>query len=227
MNTQSPDFQRLAELLPSGANLAFVEEIFAAFQDDPASAPPEWRAYFEQLTQSETANGSNGAANGHATNGANGSSTRSANGHAANGTNGQAANGQTTNGHIQLGPTFAPSSIFNPQSLQNGTTAPKENPATSQGTATYLQTPHASGSSSAQEIKTSQERVGQLIRAFRVRGHMIAQLDPLGLPRPIPTELEMSYYGFEDADLDRPFAAEESLGGVQPLRDILDHLRDT
>jgi 2-oxoglutarate dehydrogenase E1 component len=235
MNTQSPDFQRLAELLPSGANLAFVEEIFAAFQDDPASAPPAWRAYFEQLTQSETANGSNGAANGHATNGANGSSTRPANGRAANGTNGtngqaangQAANGRTTNGHIQLGPTFAPSSIFNPQSLQNGTTAPKENPATSQGTATYLQTPHASGSSSAQEIKTSQERVGQLIRAFRVRGHMIAQLDPLGLPRPSLAELELSYYGFEDADLDRPFAAEESLGGVQPLRDILDHLRDT
>jgi 2-oxoglutarate dehydrogenase E1 component len=138
--------------------------------------------------------------------------------------------------HIQLGPSFKPSSIFNPtphrgtdststNSVANG--ASKNGAATSQGGAAYLQSPHDAGSSSAQEIKASQERVGQLIRAYRVRGHMIAQLDPLGLPRSVPPELELEFYGFSEADLDRPFAAEESLGGVQPLRDILDRLRNT
>ncbi len=199
--------------LPADINLAFVEELYEAFLQNPDSAPAEWRLYFEQLQREENGESSTR------------SSTNGANGHANGATNG---NG---NGHqsFRIGPSFTPSSIFNPNVAtsstrsSNGTVAP----ATSQGGAAYLNTSHASNSDSAQEIKRSQERVGQLIRAHRVRGHMIAQLDPLGLPRPAHDELTLEYYGFSDADLDRPFAAEESLGGVQPLRDILDRLRDT
>jgi len=40
-----------------------------------------------------------------------------------------------------------------------------------------------------------QERVDQLIRAYRVRGHRTAWLDPLGSePAPFP-ELQLSHYG--------------------------------
>ena len=33
-------------------------------------------------------------------------------------------------------------------------------------------------------IAVLQDRVDQLVRAYRVRGHLVAQIDPLGLPRP-------------------------------------------
>lgn len=48
-----------------------------------------------------------------------------------------------------------------------------------------------------------QERVDQLIRNYRVRGHMIACLDPLDQPRSEPPELHPEFYGFSAADLDR------------------------
>jgi 2-oxoglutarate dehydrogenase E1 component len=44
-----------------------------------------------------------------------------------------------------------------------------------------------------------------LIRTYRVRGHLLADLDPLGLSRQeMPADLTPEYYGFTDADLDRP-----------------------
>ena len=52
-------------------------------------------------------------------------------------------------------------------------------------------------------IASLQNRVNQLVRHYRVRGHNIAALDPLGLPRPVPPELELDFFGFSEADLDR------------------------
>jgi 2-oxoglutarate dehydrogenase E1 component len=47
-------------------------------------------------------------------------------------------------------------------------------------------------------------RALQLIRAYRVRGHLEADLDPLGLDRrPPQPELDYKSYGFAEADLDR------------------------
>src|SRR5262249_49531770 len=42
-----------------------------------------------------------------------------------------------------------------------------------------------------------------LFRSFRARGHLAAQVDPLGAPRPMPRDLEHAYFGFTEADLDR------------------------
>ena len=43
-----------------------------------------------------------------------------------------------------------------------------------------------------------------LIRTYRVRGHLAADLDPLGLTqRELPADLTPAYHGFADADLDR------------------------
>eukprot|EP00898_Chlorokybus_atmophyticus_P002539 jgi/Chlat1/3286/Chrsp22S03535 len=45
-----------------------------------------------------------------------------------------------------------------------------------------------------------------LVRAYQVQGHMIANLDPLGLTQPkMPAELDPALYGFSDADMDRKF----------------------
>src|SRR5438270_2536621 len=48
-------------------------------------------------------------------------------------------------------------------------------------------------------------RAIQLIRAYRVIGHREANLDPLKLnpPKPLP-QLQPSFYGFAEGDLDRP-----------------------
>jgi len=48
-------------------------------------------------------------------------------------------------------------------------------------------------------------RAMQLIRAYRVRGHLEARLDPLGLQIPKPhKDLDPATYGFSSGDLDRP-----------------------
>src|SRR5918993_6032037 len=48
-------------------------------------------------------------------------------------------------------------------------------------------------------------RAMMLIRTYRVRGHLAADLDPLGLAkRDIPADLTPAYHGFTEADLDRP-----------------------
>src|SRR5256885_14767997 len=57
--------------------------------------------------------------------------------------------------------------------------------------------PGTTGNGHAVEEATGailQERVDQLIRNYRVRGHMAAQLDPLGLARPTPPELALEFY---------------------------------
>jgi 2-oxoglutarate dehydrogenase E1 component len=73
-----------------------------------------------------------------------------------------------------------------------------------------------------------QERVDQLIRNYRVRGHMAARVDPLARPRPTPPELDSEFYGFTETDMDRRFACEAMCkGDTLPLREIIARLRDT
>ena len=56
-------------------------------------------------------------------------------------------------------------------------------------------------------------RVIMLIRAYRVRGHLIAKLDPLGLAHEAThPELDYRTYGFTDEDLDREFYLDYVLG---------------
>ncbi|WP_353204677.1 2-oxoglutarate dehydrogenase E1 component [Sphingomonas sp.] len=70
-------------------------------------------------------------------------------------------------------------------------------------------------------------RAMMLIRTYRVRGHLAANLDPLGLSKhPRPDDLSTEYHGFSDADLDRPIY----LGGTMGLqwttvRELVDTLR--
>jgi 2-oxoglutarate dehydrogenase E1 component len=73
-----------------------------------------------------------------------------------------------------------------------------------------------------------QDRVDQLIRAYRVRGHRIARLDPLGRPVEPQPELDPAYYGLEEADMNRVFSSRTIPGrGELSLREILEHLRST
>jgi 2-oxoglutarate dehydrogenase E1 component len=101
-------------------------------------------------------------------------------------------------------PSFKPWSIFNPPSASNGG-------VTEEATTALLQ-----------------ERVDQLIRNYRVRGHMAAQIDPLGIPRATPPDLDLEFYGLTDADMNRRFACQAMCGGgTMTLGEILDRLRNT
>jgi 2-oxoglutarate dehydrogenase E1 component len=73
-----------------------------------------------------------------------------------------------------------------------------------------------------------QYRVNQLVRNYRVRGHNIAAVDPLGRPRPIPPELEISFYGFSGQDMERPVHCELFPSNrTLTVREILQQLQDT
>jgi 2-oxoglutarate dehydrogenase E1 component len=72
-------------------------------------------------------------------------------------------------------------------------------------------------------------RIYGLVNAYRVRGHLEAQLDPLDhLPRQHHPDLDYRTYGFTDADLDRVMPS-GGLFGLEPstLREILRRLRAT
>ncbi|WP_282605048.1 2-oxoglutarate dehydrogenase E1 component [Pelagibius sp. Alg239-R121] len=72
-------------------------------------------------------------------------------------------------------------------------------------------------------------RALMLIRAYRVRGHLEAKLDPLGLKPVEPhPELDPKTYGFTDSDLDRPIFIDRVLGlETATLRQIVEAVRKT
>ncbi len=78
------------------------------------------------------------------------------------------------------------------------------------------------------EIIDKEGRVVQLIHNYRVRGHVLADINPLGLEGYYYPELDPAHYGFTIWDLDREFDT-GGLGGIKraTLRDIITMLRDT
>jgi 2-oxoglutarate dehydrogenase E1 component len=92
--------------------------------------------------------------------------------------------------------------------------------------------PGAAAGATVEQVRASaldSLRALMLIRAYRVRGHLEARLDPLGLqvPKPHP-ELDPANYGFKPADMDRPIYIDHVLGReTATVREILAILRET
>ena len=72
-------------------------------------------------------------------------------------------------------------------------------------------------------------RALMLIRAYRIRGHLVADLDPLGMRSQTPhPELDPKSYGFTDADMDRPIFIDKVLGlEIATMRQIVDIVKRT
>src|SRR5208282_3125785 len=72
-------------------------------------------------------------------------------------------------------------------------------------------------------------RALMMIRAYRMRGHLHANLDPLGLePQKDHEELHPATYGFQDSDSDRPIFIDHVLGlEFATVREMLPILRRT
>ena len=83
----------------------------------------------------------------------------------------------------------------------------------------------------AASLRATQDsiRALMLIRAYRVMGHLVADLDPLGLTdRKVHKELRPETYGFTEADFDRPIFIDKVLGlETATIRQILKILRRT
>lgn len=128
----------------------------------------------------------------------------------------------------KLGPSFSPTSLFNPP----GQTAPElrgnGHAAPSVSTATPAQPAPLMGEVTSAQAAALQDRLIQLVRAYRVRGHLVASIDPLGLPRPPQPELFPAFYGFTDTDMDLRFSG-DSIHALEPmtLREIVERLRRT
>ncbi|WP_339742814.1 2-oxoglutarate dehydrogenase E1 component [uncultured Rubinisphaera sp.] len=105
-----------------------------------------------------------------------------------------------------LRPQRKPFSIFNPPSMSEG----------------GLRRPQR------MEVAGRQERLDQLIRNYRVRGHILSEIDPLGKKRGNPPELKPEFYGFTEEDMDRRFST-SWMGGpeVRTLRQIVQWLKTT
>ncbi|OQW44111.1 MAG: 2-oxoglutarate dehydrogenase E1 component [Proteobacteria bacterium SG_bin6] len=70
-------------------------------------------------------------------------------------------------------------------------------------------------------------RAMMLIRTYRVRGHLAAKLDPLGIAKQeLPADLTPEFHGFSGADLDRPIYLGGALGlQTATVRELVDILR--
>src|SRR3954466_8049569 len=119
----------------------------------------------------------------------------------------QVANGELRFPKPRFGPSFKPYSIFNPP---DGTDS---EPLSRFG---------------SREIAAIQDRVYLLIRLYRVRGHRIARVDPLGMQQEVPPELKPEFFGFTEADMDLPIYSETfQYDGALTLGQLLEKLRNT
>ncbi|MCT8161277.1 2-oxoglutarate dehydrogenase E1 component [Pseudoruegeria sp. SHC-113] len=72
-------------------------------------------------------------------------------------------------------------------------------------------------------------RALMIIRAYRIRGHLVADLDPLGMRENTPhPELDPKSYGFTEADMDRPIFIDNVLGlQMASMRQIVEIVKRT
>ncbi|QJF52461.1 2-oxoglutarate dehydrogenase E1 component [Roseobacter ponti] len=95
------------------------------------------------------------------------------------------------------------------------------------------------GKAGEQQVEVSEEAIKRavldsiralmIIRAYRIRGHLVADLDPLGMRNQTPhPELDPKSYGFTEADMDRPIFIDNVLGlELASMREILSIVKRT
>jgi 2-oxoglutarate dehydrogenase E1 component len=151
----------------ANTDAAYVDELYRAYQQDPASVDESWQNFFKgfefSLAYGEHANG--------------------------NGTN------KVTNG-----------------------TAAKTAPTPTNGTAP----PAPTGQMVDAKHAEKEVSVASLIRAYRTRGHLISDTNPLGTRKDRGARIDPADYALTDADLDTVFESGNQLGiGPATLRTIM------
>jgi 2-oxoglutarate dehydrogenase E1 component len=81
----------------------------------------------------------------------------------------------------------------------------------------------------ASDASAKQGAVSRLVQVYSNRGHLLADIDPLGMmQRPVPEVLELKHFGLSEADLDTVFYTGARTDAIAPrmkLRDMIAQLR--
>ena len=177
-----------------GGNADYIEQLHAAWQDDPQSVDPEWQDFFAALKDDagDVKKNAKGASWSRP------SWPLQANGELVS----------ALDGNWGLVEKVIEKKVRD-KAAANGATA--------------------SDSDVLQATRDSVRAV-MMIRAFRMRGHLHAALDPLGIAKPLEdyNELSAEAYGFTEADYDRPIFIDFMLGlEYATIREMLDILKRT
>ncbi len=180
-----------------GGNAAYIEDLHAKYQTNPAAVDAEWRAFFESLKddRSDVAKAARGA------------SWKKPNWPLRpDGDLVAALDGQWAETERKIGEKI--SAKLQPLAQVKGV--------------------ELSPADVNQATRDSIHAL-MLIRAYRIRGHFHAKLDPLGIAvEPNETELDPRSYGFTEADLDRKIFLDKVLGlEFASMREIVAILRRT
>ncbi len=180
-------------------SLDYIDDLYVQFVNDPTSVSESWRRYFQEFSLSAQ---SEGLLSEPVAN----SSGAHSSGASAPGV-GASGGGSVTSSNGSLG--------------NQGSAAH----AASSG---YDDRGSNAGVPDALWLARMQERVDQLVREYRVRGHLAAKIDPLGFARKTIPELDPGAYGLTEEDLQRPFTGPNiHYTGGRTLNDIIDKLKNT
>ncbi|TFL19216.1 2-oxoglutarate dehydrogenase E1 component [Jannaschia formosa] len=199
MTDQSPNDAFHSTSFLQGHNAEYLEQMYARYASDPSAVDESWQALFRQLAD-------------------------------------DAADAKAE----AEGPSWAradwppmPSDDLT-AALTGEWPAPKVDPKDAKAAAQKIEKKaEATGNLLSQDqvrrAVLDSIRALMLIRAYRIRGHLAADLDPLGMRAADPhPELDPKSYGFSEADMNRPIFIDNVLGlEVATLNEIIAILKRT
>ncbi|WP_238256548.1 2-oxoglutarate dehydrogenase E1 component, partial [Methylorubrum podarium] len=186
-----------------GANAAWIEELQAAYARDPNAVDPEWQRFFKELGEDD----------------------------ALVKKNAEGASWAKPNWPVPLNGEIVSALDGNWGALEKALgekIQAKAQPGKPGDSAKGAAIVAATGVSVEQATKDSVRAI-MLIRAYRMRGHLHAKLDPIGLaPRGDHEELHPQHYGFQESDWDRKIFLDNVLGmEFSTIREIVGILERT
>ncbi|MFW6067261.1 MAG: 2-oxoglutarate dehydrogenase E1 component [Myxococcota bacterium] len=196
-----------------GVNQALVEELFLKWAENPSAVDDAWRRYFDRLPMSEWPRVTSAGAIAAPPEAAPPMPVER--GEERRGTDGGNGNGRSVRTFDMPGglmPSLPPTAEDVPfVDRRNGDRRTSFSPTREVLAANELQ-----------------GRVSALVNAYRVRGHLFADLDPLGLQDKPPDEFFLERYGLAEVDQDTVFATGDLAGPpTLSLREIIRRLRET
>ncbi|MBV9954019.1 MAG: 2-oxoglutarate dehydrogenase E1 component [Pseudolabrys sp.] len=176
-----------------GGNAAYIEDLYARYQQDPSSLDPQWQDFFKALSDDKTA------------------VVKSA----------QGASWKKPNWPVRPNDDLV--AALDGQWAETGRRITDKIKAQAATTGVDI------SASDVQQATRDSIHALMLIRAYRIRGHFHAKLDPLGMQEePNESELDPKSYGFEEADMDRRIFLDKVLGlEFASMREIISILRRT
>ncbi|RWA60110.1 2-oxoglutarate dehydrogenase E1 component [Mesorhizobium sp.] len=177
-----------------GGNADYIDALYAAYEDDPASVDPEWQDFFAALKDDA------------------GDVRKNATG----------ASWAKPSWPLQANGELVSALDGNWGLIEKAIEKKVKEKAVVNGAALSDADVHQATRDSVRAI--------MMIRAYRMRGHLHAKLDPLGIANPLEdyNELSPENYGFTTADYDRPIFLDNVLGlEFGTIRQMLDILTRT